>query len=397
MLAHESAALLPVIQPYLWTCLIALAVTVITTPIVTAIARKSDILDRPDTLLKPHAKPIPYLGGVAIYLGWATAIFATQWIGPAAAQDSGTRWMLKHILAAGTVMMLIGLVDDIRDLRPRTKLLCELIAAAILIHGRIGHDAILLFVGWFHISIPEWLVVAFSAVFTVLVLIGAGNATNLIDGLDGLCSGVTGIIGIGFAVIAAHLAAHQFSPTGDPVRLVVAFALFGACIAFLWYNFNPARIFMGDAGSLLLGFNAAVLLLLFAERGILRWFLGACMVFSLPVFDTMLAISRRWLNGRPIFTGDRSHFYDQLRDRGLSVRATVLICYALAAALAGIGCLVLYIRTRHALVVFLLVLLAAILAVARMGMLRVDAPRAGGTPSDGESKRKAKPSLRVAE
>src|SRR5262249_34957390 len=161
-------------------------------------------------------------------------------------------------------------------------------------------DFIFMFTGWFQLNVPEWLVVASSAAATILILIGAGNATNLIDGLDGLCSGVTGIISFFFSVVAAHLAAVYVSANRDPVRLVVAFALFGACLGFLWYNFNPAQVFMGDAGSLLLGFNAAVLILLFAEKGILRWFLGACMVFSLPVFDTALAITRRWLNGRPI-------------------------------------------------------------------------------------------------
>lgn len=368
----QPIPVLHVIEPYLAPLIVALVVTVIATPIIRLIAVKRKIYDLPDSGLKPHATPIPYLGGVAIYLGWAAAILTMACFAPPTRVGPESRSILWYVFAAGTLMMLIGLADDLWDLKPRTKLLCEFVAAGVLIYGGVGAKCILVFTAAVGIHLPDWTVLALSTGMTVVVLMGAGNATNLIDGLDGLCSGVTGIIAIGFAAIATHLAAHAASPELDPVRMSVAVALLGACIGFLRYNFNPAVVFMGDAGSLLLGFNAAVMLLLFSESAVLRWFLGACMVFSLPVFDTSLAIARRWLNGRPIFRGDRSHFYDQLRDRGLSVRRTVLICYALAAGLAAIGCLVLLVRTRYSAVVFLLAIAAAIVTVVRLGMLRVD-------------------------
>jgi len=384
-----AAAMLEVLQPHhLWLLMIALAVTIVTTPIVRAVAISRRIYDLPDQGLKPHEKPIPYLGGVAIYLGWAAALLAAPWVVPVSRFHADSQSITGYILAAGTLMMLTGLVDDLYDLRPKTKLICQLVVAGILIWGGIGRNVVLVFTGWTGIDLPDWLHLSASFLITVFIVMGAGNATNLIDGLDGLCSGVTGILSIGFVIIAAHLAYSEFSGQSPPspsaavapVRLIVALALMGACLGFLRYNFNPAQVFMGDAGSLLLGFNAAVLLLLFAQKGIPRWFMGACMVFSLPVFDTALAITRRWLNGRPIFKGDRSHFYDQLRDRGYSVRQTVMICYALTAALAGIGCLVLVVRTRYAILMFLGVAALMVYAVVRMGMLRMEPPRPSGAP-----------------
>lgn len=362
-----------VIQPFLWPFMIALAGTVITTPIVRMIAFSANILDKPDAILKPHAKPIPYLGGVAIYIGWTAGLLSMLWLTPPAEHSEATRNIILHILAAGTLMMLTGLVDDIRDLKPKTKLLLELAAACILIHGGIGRTICSMLLSPLGIN-PGALGILVSSFFIVLIVMGAANSTNLIDGLDGLCSGVTGIISIGFVLIASHLASHGFSASGDPVRLAVAFALLGACLGFLRYNFNPAQVFMGDAGSLLLGLNAAVMLLLFAEKSVFRWFLGACMVFALPVFDTALAITRRKLNGKPLFLGDRSHFYDQLRDRGFSVRQTVLICYLLAAGLAAVGCVVIYVRFRYSIIIFAAVVIAAVITVSRLGMLRVDRP-----------------------
>lgn len=376
------ATALDVLQPYhLWLLMAALAVTIMVTPIVRAIAISRQIYDLPDAGLKPHDKPIPYLGGLAIYLGWAAGLLAAMALVPAGQFSDASRSIVWYLLAGGTLMMLTGLIDDLFDLSPRTKLLCELSVAGLLLYGGIGRKVALVFWGWTGIVLPEQVLLTASFAITVFIVMGAGNATNLIDGLDGLCSGVTGILSIGFVVIAAHLALYSLnapSAGGDlldpvaPVRLIVSLSLLGACLGFLRYNFNPAQVFMGDAGSLLLGFNAAAMLLLFADRGILRWFIGACMVFSLPVFDTALAITRRWLNGRPLFKGDRSHFYDQLRDRGYSVRQTVLICYVLTAALAAIGCLVLFIRTRYALLIFVGVVLTAIATVIRMGMLRME-------------------------
>jgi UDP-GlcNAc:undecaprenyl-phosphate GlcNAc-1-phosphate transferase len=368
MFAQPPLAPTDVLREYLWPFAIALIVTMTIMPVVRSIAIAGRVFDVPDSGLKPHERPIPYLGGLGIYIGWAAAL------GWAAAAFPASRHMLLMILAAGTVMMLTGLIDDIRDLRPRTKLLLELVAAGLLLAAGVGTQIADIFFSFLGIDAPPPVVWTASAVITVFILLGAGNATNLIDGLDGLCAGVIGIISVGFLIIATHLAAWRSSPTWDPVRMTLAVALFGACLAFLRYNFNPAQVFMGDAGSLLLGFNAAALILLFAERHKARWFVGALMVFALPVFDTALAILRRWLNRRPLFTGDRSHFYDQLRQRGFSVRQTVLISYGLAFFYAAVGCLVLYVQGRWAAMIFVIVALVSLLAVIHQRMLRREPP-----------------------
>lgn len=196
-----------------------------------------------------------------------------------------------------------------------------------------------------------------SFVVGLIIVLGACHSTNLIDGLDGLAAGVTAIMSLGFFLLAALLALWRFHEGRDDVRLVLTIAMFGAAIGFLPHNFNPARIFMGDAGSTLLGFNCGMMILLFGENAIFRWVIGALMIFTLPIFDTSLAMFRRWRSGRSIFAGDRSHFYDQLVQRGLSVRQSVLVCYGLSVLFAGVGLLVTLpaMRTRYAVFVFLAV------------------------------------------
>ena len=169
---------------------------------------------------------------------------------------------------------------------------------------------------------------------------------------------------------------------------VFASAVAGACIGFLRFNRYPAKVFMGDAGSVLLGYNCGMLILLFAERGgIARWIIGALMIFALPVFDTMLAMFRRWRAGRSIFEGDRSHFYDQLVQRGLTVRQTVFVCYALTLLYAVTGLLLIWlrtgpdgkalpmIRTRVALPIYLGICVLTALAAWRAGLTHPEEPR----------------------
>ena len=236
----------------------------------------------------------------------------------------------------------------------------------------------------FDVAVPSVVGAVFSLIVGVLIVLGACNSANLIDGLDGLCSGVTAIISLGFFVMAAHLAMWNFSAEGDPLRLVLAIAMCGAALGFLPWNFNPARIFMGDAGSVLLGYNCGILILLFAEKsGVIRWIIAALMMFALPVFDTALAMFRRWRAGRSIFTGDRSHFYDQLVQRGYSVRQTVIISYGLALFYALLGLLLIWehadgrvvIRTRYAIPLYAAVVVTTALLAWGAGLTHPEEAR----------------------
>ena len=383
--------LLKVVRDYQSFGWLALLVTVFLTPVAMRLAYRFGVLDIPDTKLKPHARPIPYLGGAAICAAWAASLAAAMLSG--VVQDWHT---LLPLLLGGVAMSVLGLVDDVRHLSPKTRLVvgAVVVTATILATGTgfqlvdSGCHGLATVLG-VEFTLPAAVSIPLAVVISVFIVLGACNSTNLIDGLDGLCSGVTGIISFGFFLLAAHLASWSYSDTGDPVRLVLAVAMFGAALGFLPWNFNPAKIFMGDAGSMLLGYNCGVLILLFAERpGILRWFIGALMIFALPGFDTALAMFRRWRAGRSIFEGDRSHFYDQLVQRGLSVRQTVLVCYALTIVYAGAGLLLtlaratpeggagLAIRTRHAVPIYLAVSIATALLAWRTGLTKPEERRA---------------------
>ena len=349
---------------------VALIVTLVATPIVRRVAIKLDLYDRPDSGLKPHERPIPYLGGIAIYVGWLAAL---AWMLPVA---SGRHAHLGWVALCGTILMLTGLIDDIRHLPPRTRLFVQVLVAFLLVYGGVGATVVPSLLD--HYPMPLWLYhgpvcqIACWA-FCAFVLAGASNSTNLIDGLDGLCAGVMAIASLGALAISVRISMTTVSADEmGALRTALCLGLFGACLAFLFYNFNPASIFMGDSGSLLLGFNMALLLILLAQQPDWKWLAAGIMVFGFPIFDTALAITRRKINGRPLFVGDRSHFYDQLRDRGWSVRRTVLICYAIGIALAVLGVFLVTLPSGYAITVCVLLPLLAMLACWRAGMLRVD-------------------------
>jgi UDP-GlcNAc:undecaprenyl-phosphate GlcNAc-1-phosphate transferase len=365
---NELLDILATYQPY---GLAALLVTVFATPLAIRAAHRFGVLDLPDQQLKPHARPTPYLGGAAICLGWTTALVISM------ARGTVDWHLLLPILIGGVALAVLGLVDDVRRVSPKVRLAVgAVIIAAVMLTTGAGLDLVGSIARPLGIHVPPALAHSVSFVVGLVIVLGAVNSTNLIDGLDGLCTGVTAIISLGFFLLAMHLAAWGFSQTGDPVRLVLAIAMLGAALGFLPFNFNPARIFMGDTGSVLLGYNCGMLILLFAERSIFRWVIGALMIFALPIFDTSLAMFRRWRAGRSIFEGDRSHFYDQLVQRGLTVRQTVLVCYALAVLFAAIGLLLTWvggdmkpvIRTRWAVPLFLLATLIVALLAWRAGL-----------------------------
>jgi UDP-GlcNAc:undecaprenyl-phosphate GlcNAc-1-phosphate transferase len=324
---------------------------------------------------------------VGIFLGWVAGVaFAVIAFSPAqeaSALDPGGPTInvatMLVILLAGSVIMALGLLDDLRVLAPRIKLIVSVAVAGLLLAAGLGDDLIVNVTNQVGVTFEwpgeRWLVLTYSVPLTVLIIVGASNATNLIDGLDGLCSGVLAIISIGFLILALHLHAHRVSEVWnslDGVRVVLSMALVGASLGFLPMNRNPAKIFMGDAGSMLLGLNAAVILLLFSEEHRVRWMLASVIIFGLPVADMLLALGRRWRAQRPVMIGDRSHFYDQLIDRGLSVRSVVRISYLLSALFVAMGLLLTFMRMRHCVLVYGAFSFVMLFLIHRLGMLRVD-------------------------
>ena len=389
-MSDSREVLLDIVRAYWPIPLCSFLVSLVSTALCRRFALRHDIVDRPDDFLKPHKQPIPYLGGVAVYLGWAAGIVlalimfdrVTEIPDMPRPGPSMHVVMMIGILVAVTVIMLLGLYDDLRTVSPKVKLGVQIALAGWLMAIGVGDDTIVVLLQ-VKLEFGPWLLLAYSIPLTLLITVGASNATNLIDGMDGLCSGVLGIISVGFLVIAVHLHLWSDWHPWDVQRVVLSLALLGASFGFLPFNRSPAKIFMGDAGSMVLGLNAAILLLLFAKSGggALRWFWGAAMVFGLPLADMALTLVRRWRSERPVMEGDRSHYYDQLVDRGLPVRRVVRISYMLAACFAGLGCLVIWLRTRYIVIVYFLAVMAVVVVVKRLRLVRAErAPNAGHEP-----------------
>lgn len=351
--------------------LVSLLGCLVTGPLVRRLAIRLDLFDRPDAGLKPHEKPIPYLGGVAIYFGWLAGILTAVARGDIAPTPA------LAIAAALTILMLLGLFDDIQHLPPKVRLAVQFVSPVVIVLAGIGvlaPNLLLADIALDSKHIHGWVGSVLATLFAACLFAGATNATNLIDGLDGLCAGVLGISAAGFAVLFFRGGATEVGlPTDSAILgLCVSLAVLGACVAFLFFNFNPASMFMGDSGSLLLGGSAGLLLLLATVAGSWRGLIGGILIFGFPVYDAALAITRRRLNRKPLFIGDRSHFYDQLRDRGLSVRQTVLCCYGLAIGLAVAGNLIMLITGPWFLIPAVIIPVVAAVASVQLGLLRVD-------------------------
>lgn len=337
------------------------------------VAIKFGIVDRPDHLVKTHKEPIAYLGGLGMLIGLTVGVLtgigclrSEEVFGPA------LKWLLG-ILAGGTIACFVGLADDIFDIKPRQKILGQVIAAVVLLLVGIM-PGLRYVVGPLNLQLPHNLEMVLGIIVVVFFVVGATNSLNLLDGLDGLCGGVTAIITIAMLLLAIHLATWGYSEVGDPVRIVLCLGLVGGVCGFLPFNRYPAKIFMGDAGSMLLGFVLAALMLLFAER-VPRWWIASVVVFGLPILDTAVALARRLLNHRPLFVSDRGHIYDQMIDRGIPLKKTVTICYVLAAVYALIGLAMSQIRTRYAAGVYVAVFVVSAFVVWRKGYLKMEGLR----------------------
>lgn len=397
---HGDLTFVDILEPTFWHGLFAFAIALVATPICRFVAYKTGIVDRPDDLLKPHGRPVAYLGGIGIcaglLVGMCSYIFAPVvrgGIGVDLGRDwqaitvalgtfdfnvlkENPLWNMLGIILAFVVITLVGLLDDIVSLSPRNKILGQILAAAALLVGGLGVDIGQTFLPFWHLG--PWLLLFTSVVICLTTVVIACNAVNLLDGMDGLCGGVTGIIAASFLVLSIWLAtwSNNPSPHIDQIRVVLCLAMVGGVVGFLPYNVPPATIFMGDAGSMLLGFFVATSIVLFGEQANLRWILASLAVFALPLLDTSLAVVRRLLSGKNIFAGDRSHLYDQLVDRGWPMKKVVFLFYVLAALSGAFGVLMaVHVRIRHAVIIYAVGLLAVWIVFWKLGMIRPEPRR----------------------
>ncbi|HKQ97988.1 MAG TPA: MraY family glycosyltransferase, partial [Candidatus Polarisedimenticolia bacterium] len=295
--------------------LAALLATLVATPLVRSMALGRNLIDAPNHR-KVHTEAVPRLGGVAlgagILLGTVGAVVLSADARAILAQH-GSRF--ATLVAAAGILAIVGLYDDLRGLSARAKLLAQVLAGMIAFGGG---NALTLFGGGI---VGPPVALSLNLLATVLWVVAITNAMNLIDGLDGLATGITTIV----VLALAALAAAQARPGTAFVAAVVA----GAAIGFLPYNMHPARIFLGDSGSFLLGSILAVLSIQALQEGS-PWSSAVLLVFlfSVPLLDVVLAIVRRLLRGHAVMTADGNHIHHRLLRRGIGHSRSVLILWA---------------------------------------------------------------------
>jgi len=277
------------------------------TPIARAAALRFGVVDQPDGKLKKQRQPIPYFGGLSIYLAVIIPLCLFYQFDKS----------ILAILLAGTLVLLLGLIDDFGVLTPGAKFVGQFIATIVLVKGDI-----LIRVESFHPVI--------NLVLTVLWLIGMTNAINIIDIMDGLAAGVS-LIGALFLFVVALMNGHE-------MIAMFAVTLAGSLAGFLPYNFRPARIYMGDTGSMFLGLTLGTLAILgnYTEHNSLAY-LNPLLIFGVAIFDTIFVMLLRALHGRSMFLGSKDHFAVRLQIAGWSTARIVLVAYAVALALGGLA------------------------------------------------------------
>ncbi|HEY9086440.1 MAG TPA: MraY family glycosyltransferase [Candidatus Tyrphobacter sp.] len=343
--------MLSAIAIYLATFAIAVIVAATVTPLMLRLARRLGVLHGPQEDRHIHTVPTPRIGGVAVFLGFVVALFAVLGLAlasPYALAPSVAHASLAHrynvlseqfetvhqlvgLLFGSLLILGVGIWDDLIGMRARNKFIAQVLVALVsMLYGFIIPGITNPFdhnpqTNW--IDFPVWL----GAPLTVLWYVGMMNAINFIDGLDGLLAGFTAISSLFMCLI--------FVAHADVVVAIVVIALGGAALGFLPYNFNPARIFLGDAGSLFIGYVfATVSIIGTSKTAIAISLVVPLLILALPVLDTAAVILRRSLTGRAITEADRGHFHHHLIFRfGLNVRQAVLLIYALCVVLGTVA------------------------------------------------------------
>jgi UDP-GlcNAc:undecaprenyl-phosphate GlcNAc-1-phosphate transferase len=294
--------------------LAAIVISFAATPIVKSFAQKVGAIDVPKDERRVHDHPIPRLGGLAIFLGFLLSVVLFADISR----------QVQGILLGSVVIVIVGVIDDIVPLPALLKFVVQIGAALIAVYHGVVINILSNPAIW---SSSEFLIFGpWSIPITVLWIVAITNSVNLIDGLDGLAVGVSTISSFTMLIISIVVA--------DANVAIIMAALAGACIGFMPYNLNPAKIFMGDTGALLLGYVLATVSIigLFKFYAIIS-FAVPFLVIGLPLFDTVFAVFRRVLSGRSPMSPDRGHFHHRLIDMGLSQKQAVAILYSVSGIL----------------------------------------------------------------
>lgn len=339
--------------PYLVAFILALAGSLLVTPLVRRFALSRHLLAKPEER-SVHAVPVPTLGGVALILAFFGAEAATCWM--YSRQFPGLCTLLLGLSLGSLVIVTLGLYDDLKEASPLTKILFQVVGAYLLV--KFGYSVAVLaspFGG--AVTLGVW-----SVPFSVLWILVLVNALNLIDGLDGLAAGISVIIGISLLVTGIRL--------GNHVASLFMAGLIGASLGFLPYNFHPARIFMGDTGSLFIGFVFAAASVLGASKSAATVALLVPIVaLGIPIIDTLTAIVRRTSRGHHFYRADKEHIHHKLLAFGFSHSQVVLILYGLSVVL---GALAIALSTADRRIIFSFVAVAILICLAGASRLRAE-------------------------
>lgn len=303
---------------------IATILSLFLTPLVKFLAIKIGAVDKPNHR-KIHTSLIPRLGGLAIFLSFVISVFLSF---------NYSNKSIRGLLLGSLIIVLCGIIDDIKELNYKTKLVFQFIAAIVLIMHNICITKISIlstdgtsFIDLGILSIP----------ITLIWLIGVTNAINLIDGLDGLACGLASISSVFLFII--------FIKTGNNTMALMVIILAGSCLGFLPYNFNPAKIFMGDTGSMFLGFILAGM----SIQGTVKYaatiiMFAPILIIGLPLYDTLVTMLRRFIQGESIMSPDKQHFHHRMLSLGLKQKQVALISYLVNILLGLLAISVLFIE-----------------------------------------------------
>lgn len=306
---------------YAWTFVLATLLCLWLTPRTRDAALRFGIVDQPDGRLKNHRAPVPYLGGLAVSLSFLLAL--AVWC-PFGEEVLG-------LLLAGSIVVLLGLVDDLGQIGPWTKLAGEMVAIVVLLKSGIYIKLVFL---------PMWVAIPLS----ILWLLATTNAFNLIDIMDGLSAGTALVACLCLFVVAEW--------NGRTTAAILLAALTGSCLGFLKYNFEPARIYMGDAGSLFLGLLVGALAMnnAYTEKNPVAA-MAPALILGVPLFDMLFVMYVRWRRGLPVMLGSPDHVALRLRKWRLTVRQTVLLSYGVTLLLGAAAVAMSLLTTTGALAV----------------------------------------------
>jgi UDP-GlcNAc:undecaprenyl-phosphate GlcNAc-1-phosphate transferase len=319
---------------YLFAFMLSLGLSLYITPIVRKGALLYDIVDRPDGKLKNQTDPVAYLGGIAVYLAVLLTLALTFDL---------SREILG-ILLSGTIIVILGIIDDFKVLPPKIKFIGQAIAAFVLIKSGIYIKLVFL---------PLWINIILSFLWLMVIT----NAFNIIDVMDGLATGIGCLVSIILFVVAIM--------NQHVLIAILTIALAGSLLGFLRYNFEPAKIYLGDTGSLFIGLLLGALSMIgsYTQNNLAACF-SPVIILGIPIFDTVFVIYIRWRRGIPIIYGSPDHFALRLRKWRFSTIQTVILSYAASLVLGLLAIVMLLLPSNLAALGIILVLLLGAISLA---------------------------------